>query len=507
MVPNASPVSLSIAASTEDIIQVIAASLKDHRIEVRPQTVQIRGLWDSLDWRIASTGMDLESRFTAGSNQAEIFLLPPREYGQRGTLNVDAGSDFALPSAISPTGLGNRVSKLTSGRAILRVAEFEVSFTEVLIFDDLNKHVGTIEIDLVSELHQTWIRLRPKRGYESDLSRAIVAVTEYGSSLATMDSSVDLWRAILWLRGRRRFDYSAGFHVPLDGSMGYEVALGKLLAYLLAAAKRNLDGLFRDIDTEFAHEFRVATRRARSLIAAAESNLRGEVARPLRRRLGEAAAMAGDLRDLDVALEEIPHISWLNTPEVVGKINKLRQASLEALRSYLEGESLNSTLEDWSSLALQLIISDPTDQPPLAQRAAFQLEESRRRMIKLASDSRTHTDAERLHALRKSAKQLRYLLEAYSSIIDQKAASLSISDMKVLQDYLGKLQDRATLAALLDQLKIEPVDQSIFEIPDGVETALAHFISPSASRHWGALISSIKRQPNSGNKAKHRRGL
>jgi CHAD domain-containing protein len=112
-------------------------------------------------------------------------------------------------------------------------------------------------------------------------------------------------------------------------------------------------------------------------------------------------------------------------------------------------------------------------------------------MLKVSNKKRIESDHESLHDLRKKAKALRYLLEGYSSLLDPIRASTAVSDLKGLQDYLGKLQDRATLLALLHRLNIETIDPELFEIPAGVGKALASFKSKEADRHYKELLDAM----------------
>ena len=49
--------------------------------------------------------------------------------------------------------------------------------------------------------------------------------------------------------------------------------------------------------------------------------------------------------------------------------------------------------------------------------------------------------AEDLHALRKRCKELRYALEVFAPVIDKDSRKAAVSDLKELQDVLGRFQD------------------------------------------------------------------
>src|SRR4029077_7628283 len=66
--------------------------------------------------------------------------------------------------------------------------------------------------------------------------------------------------------GRHPDDYSNGVTTEMTARMTTSVAVATLLRGLLDTLEHNVDGVLRDIDTEFLHDLRVASRRTRSAI-------------------------------------------------------------------------------------------------------------------------------------------------------------------------------------------------------------------------------------------------
>ncbi len=62
------------------------------------------------------------------------------------------------------------------------------------------------------------------------------------------------------------------------------------------------------------------------------------------------------------------------------------------------------------------------------------------------------TPAEALHELRKQGKELRYLLEFFSSLYPAEVVKPMVASLKGLQDVLGRFQDREVQAELLRSL-------------------------------------------------------
>jgi CHAD domain-containing protein len=64
-----------------------------------------------------------------------------------------------------------------------------------------------------------------------------------------------------------------------------------------------------------------------------------------------------------------------------------------------------------------------------------------------------HTPAEALHDLRKTGKELRYLLESFAGLYPADVVKPMVRGLKALQDTLGRFQDRQVQADLFVSLR------------------------------------------------------
>ena len=85
--------------------------------------------------------------------------------------------------------------------------------------------------------------------------------------------------------GRHPNDYSNGITADITAQMPASVAVATLLLGLLDTLEQNVDGVLRDIDTEFLHDLRVAVRRTRSAIKLLGDVLPGRPGRAVRGRV------------------------------------------------------------------------------------------------------------------------------------------------------------------------------------------------------------------------------
>jgi CHAD domain-containing protein len=83
---------------------------------------------------------------------------------------------------------------------------------------------------------------------------------------------------------------------------------------------------------------------------------------------------------------------------------------------------------------------------------AERIQAAQRRVLRAGRAITTHSPPEALHDLRKDAKQLRYLLECFGSLLPAKPRKAFVSSLKGLQDNLGAHQDAEVHVTLLREL-------------------------------------------------------
>jgi len=84
----------------------------------------------------------------------------------------------------------------------------------------------------------------------------------------------------------------------------------------------------------------------------------------------------------------------------------------------------------------------PLADQPVSAYAGERIWRIYRRAIREGHAIHAESPAEALHELRKTCKQLRYLMEAYQSLYPARLISGRIKELRRLQDYLGGFQDQ-----------------------------------------------------------------
>ena len=320
------------------------------------------------------------------------------------------------------------------------------------------------------------MRTRPRR--RRALERAFT-----GTGLRRVDGD--------WLRMLRR---AAGRHdapaprpnLALDGSETLRRVAAALLRHLLLIMERNEVGVREDLDPECLHDFRVALRRTRIVLAQMPRVLPAASTRSFRKRFAEVSHACGRLRDLDVELlrrgeyeELVPVEVRAGLSRVFARVEEERAREQAAFRDYLLGAPYRRLKREWRGAIRDLDAGVPlgldADEPavPVARR----LLGARVRRIRSELDTAGPLDDAALHRLRIECKKLRYLIEFFAALVED--AGERLERLERVQDALGEYNDLRVQAERLAQAR-RPAPGS------GVEAAEAEAI--------GAVLAVLERR-------------
>ena len=418
------------------------------------QPVHVRYL-DTFDRRLRHAGLVLEHVTLPGES-----LLRYRRLGRVARL-VDAPGT-ALPAFardVLHARLRSLLSPLIDVRRLLVVAESRGRLVVARGCDCEDKTVLVIEC-FTARRGSARLTVSPLRGYERFAKRAIrrlrvvegVAPDDGEPMLAASDGP-DAKFGAMEIPARANLD-------PGERS---DAACKRLLAVLDAVLEMNAPGIEADLDPECLHDFRVATRKARSLLGEMRRVLPQSVTRRLRADLGWLGQCTGPVRDLDV------HLLEFGSAACDGEEGKGNAAA--ALRDHLaasrtrEYRALLRTLRSTRyrrvrSAFRKFLESEPPARPrsenalvPIAALSAARILKVYRRILAEGRAIGDDSPAEALHDLRKSCKRLRYLLEFFRGIHPARPLERTIARLKRLQDNLGAYQDVQVQRAVLQEFR------------------------------------------------------
>ena len=424
---------------------------------------------DTFDWRLNRAGLVLEyERRTRGGRllltKDDILVAEQPAERWRGP----AGRP-RLAADLPAGPVRDQILKLASPRALLPMAAAAGTVTVTRLLNADGKTVARLIVDRssVTRADQT-VQLPPRlaiaevRGYPGQARRAARLLAGIpGVSVTRRSAFLEALHAL----GRHPRDYSNGITTAITAQMPASVAVATLLLGLLDTLEQNVDGVLRDIDTEFLHDLRVAVRRTRSAI-----KLLGDVL-PDAEKYAAEFKWLGDLttptRDLDVHL--------LGFDEMAGLLVAASPADLEPFRAFLarsrarefrrlsagvRSARFRALTDHWRKALLE--VRDAGRPRKGITAGDLALAQTGRTFRRVAAQGGAITPAsapESLHNLRKRCKELRYVLEFFAPLYDPLAYRKTIGDLKQLQDCLGEFQDsevqRHEIGALAEAMLAE----------------------------------------------------
>jgi CHAD domain-containing protein len=292
------------------------------------------------------------------------------------------------------------------------------------------------------------LTVRPLTGYEQEAAQ-VARFIERELDLPAAEPSL-LLRA---LAAAGEKTHPPGLEAPpeLPPGTSSDAATRSVLLRLYAAMRLNEDGLRRDLDSEFLHDFRVAVRRTRAALGQLKRVFPERALERFRSDFKWLGDLTGPTRDLDVYLLKLPAYRDLLPPDLRTELDPLEQLLVERQRAEhrrlvrgLETTRYAALLRDWPEF-LEGEASDETQPPaarlPVAELASERILRLHRRVLKRGRKAIDAPSAERMHRLRLECKKFRYLIEFFAELYPPKETRRALRSLKRLQDNLGDFND------------------------------------------------------------------
>jgi CHAD domain-containing protein len=479
-----------------------------------------RSYLDTADWRLYSAGWTLES-----VDSQVVTLSDARRDEIKATAGVSCDPTDAATLPSGP--LWDAVRSAVDGRRLLVQSSVEVRMQRLALLNRDGKTTCRVRIDryVVSEPPVRRHALRyatvlPVRGYNRSAAEVEAALVDVG----LQPDRGPLIVSLLAAAGRPEPGADLGPGVPLDRTMPAARAIGAILERLRGHVMANEEGVREQLDIEFLHDYRVAIRRARSIVRQAAGILPPGDVRSLARELGWLGGLTGPPRDLDVHLEALagrtdPGRQEDTEPEMeplrVYLVERRRMAQAH-LTEAMDSERYKRLIDQWQRVATSSPPAGDPDAPdawrPAGEVADEHVGRAYHRVLKRGNAIHEDTPPEALHDLRKRAKELRYLLECFQTLYPDSARSAVVKELKLLQDNLGEFQDcqvqAAALRTMADDLMekraapaatlmalgrlAEDLERRERRARDEFEARFARFSSADNRQRFAALIGRIE---------------
>ena len=249
--------------------------------------------------------------------------------------------------------------------------------------------------------------------------------------------------------------------ISFDRGMPGQRVMATLLNHNLNIMETNEVGMLQDIDTEYLHDFRVGNRRSRSLITQVKRIFPETDIRRFSNDFSWLSRITSRHRDLDVFLGELTQkieASENNTDirPVIELLRRERDQEHTRLLQLLESTRYEKFKRDWRNYLDKC--QEKTRQAACARTSIIKpanqnIWKNYQKLIKKGKVTRKNYSFESIHELRKTAKKLRYLMEAFRSLYGEDDIDTVIGNLKKLQNNLGMIVDMHIQRDMLEYCK------------------------------------------------------
>ena len=249
--------------------------------------------------------------------------------------------------------------------------------------------------------------------------------------------------------------------VPLAYDQRADAGAVAVLRRLLDVIGENLEGAISGEDSEHLHQLRIAVRRSRTVQRQFKDVFPPAELPGFRAEFRWLQQATGPARDLDVYLEDLDSLRELLPETMRGDLDPLvpvlahsRLAARADMSRALRSVRTANLFEDWERLLESMVERSTHDRPaatrPIGAVAGKRVRKVYKKIVTMGSAIDRSSPAEDYHELRKTGKELRYLLELFGvKLFDEEAVTPFVKSLKSLQDLLGRHQDREVQIAML----------------------------------------------------------
>ena len=416
---------------------------------------------DSFDWRLWLSGGELI--FERQQEGGRLCWLDHQSGAILDHLALDKAPEF--PAELPPGSLQEGIAKPLEMRALLPMVlvEQQSQTLRVLNEDDktvlrlvlLSSQFSSPDRKLSGSLDNR-LHLSPVKGYDD---ACLQLQTEF-KTLGLEPVNQSLFEEALAGIGRRPGDYSSKLNYRLDPDRRSDKTAKHILLSLLDTLELNVVGTKANLDSEFLHDLRVATRRSRSAMSQIKGVFEPKPLDGFKQGLAWLGQITGPTRDLDVYLlqfddyrQSLPAKVRPDLEPFHGFLLAHHAQAQKRLARKLNSPAFRKLIKEyrgWLETPVPEASSLPNAMRPIAELADSRIRKAFKRVRKDGAAIHADSPPEALHELRKDCKKLRYLIEFFQSLYPKPEIRELIRQLKILLDNLGEFQDLQVQAEALE---------------------------------------------------------
>lgn len=470
-------------------------------------TQRQRKYYDTFDWRLYQAGFYLQKE------EKTLSLINRQTDKPLTSIEWSSNRNPRFSDDLPASRLKQQLLPIMGVRALLPLFKCHINTQRKSILNIDEKIVCRISKNTLtinkSKNQITCFALEAIRGY----SRGFIEAQKILDSLDLAKTAGDVPTLAMTLLDMTPGDYSSKLHIALSPQLSSHEAFRKIAVFLINVMRCNEQGIIKDIDTEFLHDFRVALRRTRSAMTQIKNVFSASIIDRYKKEFSLLAKKSNRLRDLDVYLlnkdeffQRLPNTLRPGLDYFYNTLEIERKKEFEKFVLELKSESYHALVNQWISFLNQSSV--PGNERgkyynlPVQELAKRRILKNYHKVLKQGLKMNSTTPDENYHAFRISCKKLRYLVEFFSSLFPSEALSPFLKSIKNLQTILGNYNDyRVEQEHLIDFLNrtqncpnvtaaaigalVQDLHQRQQKIGENFSTAVDQFIKTSkAFEHY-----------------------
>jgi len=413
---------------------------------------------DTFDARIRRAGGYLTR---SGAERTPTLNWQTDGGGNRVAIRLKRPASFTWDLPDGP--LRSQLASVIGPRRLLAQADAEERGSLLEMIDDRGKTVARLRIASgqarLPDARCAWralptmVTLTGMRGYEDAYERLVPVVESRPGIQPCPDGPV-----AVMLRHIGALDLGdlTTPGIALEPTVRADVGARQIHLALLDVLVANEPGLRANLDTEFLHDFRVAVRRARSLLGQIRGVFPDQVVQHFATEFSWIGHLTGPPRDTDVLVltlrERHEEFSRDDMDELIAFLELTQRQEYERLVHALDSERYRRLLSEWKAYLESPIAARP-EAPRAKDRLAATVSHRAwrlsKRIARRAGAVDEQTAAGQLHEIRIDAKKLRYLVDVTGAFYDAADFQFILGALKKLQRMLGDFNDAHVQEKLL----------------------------------------------------------
>lgn len=367
----------------------------------------------------------------------------------RATDSSEAGKKFAEDFSVGP--LQKELSGLIDIRALRKTASVQLQRELFEIHDASRRIVFRLSVCRIAgtrspAIRTTLLEILPVEGLKFDLLAVVEALTALGCRPTQENLAQECYK----ICRVRPTAYSLKLRLTFAPETHSRTVLLEIFNSLLSIARWNEEGIIKDIDTEFLHDYRVSLRKLRSVTGQMKGVFPENLTEAWKKQVGDICRATNALRDLDVYLLSRRRLEEMLPEELRGGLDSFfdalraeREIEAERVSAFLRSTAYKNqiaALQDaWASS--HTIAASPNSARPILEVAGERIHKRFRRIRKAAKSLTPETPDSDIHSIRIDCKKVRYLLECFGQLFPPESVNPLASGLSKLQNRLGRYND------------------------------------------------------------------